>query len=103
MSILRPPALHAGDAVMLVSPSGPPDTERVARGIELLTGWGLSVRLGADVYARPGYFAGTDGQRPPAFNPAHSGAVCPGWGRRRAGRAAPRYPLRRARAGGCSR
>jgi len=72
MSILRPPALRAGDAVMLVSPSGPPNTERVARGIELLTGWGLSVRLGADVYARHGYFAGTDDQRLASFNAALS-------------------------------
>src|SRR5437764_5212762 len=70
MSILRPPALRAGDAVMLVSPSGPPHTERVARGIELLTGWGLAVRLGADVYARHGYFAGTDDQRLASFNAA---------------------------------
>jgi muramoyltetrapeptide carboxypeptidase len=70
MSILRPPVLRAGDAVMLVSPSGPPNTERVARGVELLTGWGLSVRLGADVYARHGYFAGTDDQRLASFNAA---------------------------------
>ena len=70
MSILRPAALRAGDAVMLVSPSGPPDQQRVARGIELLSGWGLEVRLGADVYARHGYFAGTDEQRLASFNAA---------------------------------
>jgi muramoyltetrapeptide carboxypeptidase len=70
MSVLRPLALRAGDAVMLVSPSGPPNTDRVARGIELLSGWGLEVRLGADVYARHGYFAGTDEQRLASFNAA---------------------------------
>jgi muramoyltetrapeptide carboxypeptidase len=70
MSVLRPPALRAGDAVMLVSPSGPPNADRVARGIELLSGWGLEVRPGADVYARQGYFAGTDGQRLASFNAA---------------------------------
>jgi muramoyltetrapeptide carboxypeptidase len=70
MSVLRPPALRAGDAVMLVSPSGPPNTDRVARGVELLSGWGLEVRLGADVYARHGYFAGTDEQRLASFNAA---------------------------------
>src|SRR5256885_15752849 len=90
MSILRPPALRAGSAVMLVSSSGPPNPERVARGIELLTGWGLSVRLGADVYARHGYFAGTDDQRLASFNaalgdPGIRALVCPpgGYGAQR--------------------
>ena len=48
---------------MLVSPSGPTSAERVARGVELLSGWGLSVLLGATVYGRHGYFGGTDEQR----------------------------------------
>src|SRR3954465_627159 len=70
MGVVRAPALCARHAVVLVSPSGPPDQERVARGIELLSGWGLEVRLGADVYARHGYFAGTDEQRLASFNAA---------------------------------
>jgi muramoyltetrapeptide carboxypeptidase len=53
----------------------------VARGIELLSGWGLEVRLGADVYARHGYFAGTDEQRLASFNgalrdPAVRAVIC---------------------------
>ena len=40
---VRPAALRPGDRVMLVSPSGPTRPDRVARGVELLTGWGLSV------------------------------------------------------------
>ena len=61
--VLRPPALHPGDLVMLVSPSGPTRPERVARGIELLTHWGLRVETAPNVYARHGYLAGTDPQR----------------------------------------
>jgi muramoyltetrapeptide carboxypeptidase len=70
MSVLRPAALRPGDTVMLVSPSGPPNVERVDRGIELLTGWGLNVKLGPDVYAKHGYFAGTDAIRLASFNTA---------------------------------
>jgi muramoyltetrapeptide carboxypeptidase len=70
MPARRPRPLVSGDAVMLVSPSGPARPEPVARGIELLTGWGLEVRLGADVYARHGYLAGTDAQRAASLNAA---------------------------------
>jgi muramoyltetrapeptide carboxypeptidase len=70
MSILRPAVLRPGDIVMLVSPSGPTVPERVARGTDLMSGWGLSVRLGTDVYAQHGYFGGTDAQRLAAFNAA---------------------------------
>jgi muramoyltetrapeptide carboxypeptidase len=70
MAVLRPAALRAGDTVMLVSPSGPIRPERVARGIELLSGWGLTVALGPDVYARNHYLAGTDEQRLAGFNAA---------------------------------
>jgi muramoyltetrapeptide carboxypeptidase len=55
---------------MLVSPSGPTTPERVARGIELLSGWGLTVTLGPDVYARHGYLAGTDDIRLASVNAA---------------------------------
>ena len=81
MSVLRPPPLQPGDTVMLVSPSGPTRAERVARGIELLSGWGLKVELGPDVYGRHGYLAGTDAVRLAAFNtalrdPSVRGLVC---------------------------
>jgi muramoyltetrapeptide carboxypeptidase len=81
MSVLRPPALRPGDTVMLVSPSGPSRAERVARGIELLSGWGLTVAPGPDVYARHGFFGGTDEQRLAGLNaalrdPAVRGVVC---------------------------
>jgi muramoyltetrapeptide carboxypeptidase len=68
--VVRPPALRPGDTVMLVSPSGPTRPERVARGVELLTGWGLRTVLAPNVYARRGYLAGDDALRAADFNAA---------------------------------
>ncbi len=62
-SALRPRALRRGDRVMLVSPSGPTKAERVARGVELLTDWGLDVVTGPNVFAQHHYLAGTDDLR----------------------------------------
>ncbi|MFC0533121.1 S66 peptidase family protein [Phytohabitans kaempferiae] len=66
---------------MLVSPSGPTRPERVARGIELLTGWGLRPVLAPHAYAKQGYFAGADALRAAdldaAFaDPAVRGVLC---------------------------
>jgi muramoyltetrapeptide carboxypeptidase len=66
---------------MLVSPSGPTRPERVARGVELLTGWGLRVQLGIHAYARRGFFAGDDALRAADLNAAFAdpqvrGVVC---------------------------
>jgi muramoyltetrapeptide carboxypeptidase len=55
---------------MLVSPSGPTKPERVARGIELLTGWGLRPLLAPNAYAREGYLAGADALRATDLNAA---------------------------------
>ncbi|MET7421013.1 LD-carboxypeptidase [Dactylosporangium sp. NPDC005555] len=49
--------------VALVSPSGPTRPDRVARGIELLSSWGLRVRTGRHVFDRSGYLAGHDDDR----------------------------------------
>ncbi|SCL42539.1 muramoyltetrapeptide carboxypeptidase [Micromonospora aurantiaca] len=78
---LRPPALRPGDAVMLVSPSGPTRPERVARGIELLTGWGLRPVPAPNAYARRGYLAGDDALRAADLNAAFAdpeirGVIC---------------------------
>lgn len=78
---VRPPALRPGDTVMLVSPSGPTRPERVARGVELLTGWGLRPVLGPNVYARKGYLAGADDLRTADLNTAFAdpevrGVIC---------------------------
>ncbi|HEY0699591.1 MAG TPA: LD-carboxypeptidase [Micromonospora sp.] len=55
---------------MLVSPSGPINPERMARGIELLTGWGLRPVLAPNAYARHGYLAGADELRAADLNAA---------------------------------
>jgi muramoyltetrapeptide carboxypeptidase len=78
---LRPPALRRGDLVLLVSPSGPTRPERVARGIELLTSWGLRVAVGPNAYSRTGFLAGSDAERLADLNsaladPEVRGVVC---------------------------
>lgn len=99
---LRPPMLRPGDAVMLVSPSGPTRPERVARGIELLTGWGLQVMLSPNVYARSGYLAGADATRAADLNaaladPQVRGVVCTrgGYGAQRIVDTIDMEPIRR--------
>ncbi|BCL13110.1 peptidase S66 [Micromonospora sagamiensis] len=79
--VVRPPALRPGDTVMLVSPSGPIRPERLARGVELLTGWGLRPVPAPNAYARHGYLAGTDELRAADLNTAFAdpdvrGIVC---------------------------
>ncbi|MER7456423.1 LD-carboxypeptidase [Micromonospora sp. NPDC126480] len=79
--VLRPPALRPGDTVMLVSPSGPTRPERVARGVELLTGWGLRPVPAPNAYARHGYLAGADELRAADLNTAFAdpevrGIIC---------------------------
>ncbi|WP_422736186.1 S66 peptidase family protein [Micromonospora sp. WMMD729] len=78
---VRPPVLRPGDTVLLVSPSGPTSPERVARGVELLTGWGLRPIPAPNAYARHGYLAGTDDLRAADLNaafadPAIRGVIC---------------------------
>ena len=47
----------------VVAPSGPVDPDRLSRGVELLTGWGLEVQVGDHVLARTRHHAGTDPER----------------------------------------
>jgi muramoyltetrapeptide carboxypeptidase len=66
---------------MLVSPSGPTRPERVERGIELLTEWGLRVVLAPHVFERSGYLAGPDEVRLADLNlaladPSVRGVLC---------------------------
>lgn len=63
---------------MLVSPSGPTRPGRVARGVELLTGWGLRPVLAPHAYARQGYLAGDDGLRAADLNAAFADPVVRG-------------------------
>ena len=47
----------------VVAPSGPVDPENLRAGMAVLRGFGLKVRLRADVTARQGYLAGDDARR----------------------------------------
>ncbi len=65
-SLIRAERLHAGDTVAVVSPSGPVPADRLDRGLAVLTGWGLDVRLMAhvrDTHPELPYLAATDAQR----------------------------------------
>ena len=56
-SLVRPPRLRAGDAVAVVSPSGPVAPDRLAAGVDVLASWGLDVRVGAHAAGRLDRFA----------------------------------------------
>jgi muramoyltetrapeptide carboxypeptidase len=66
---VRAPMLRPGDRVRVVAPGAAPDA-RLARGIEILTGFGLVVELGAHVNDKFGYLAGTDEARLADLNAA---------------------------------
>ena len=54
----------------IVSPASPPSRDGVARGVELLSSWGLRVELGEHVFDQWGYMAGTDEDRTADLNAA---------------------------------
>lgn len=66
---VRAPMLRPGDRVRVVAPGSAPDA-RLARGIEILTSFGLVVELGAHVNDKFGYLAGTDEARLADLNAA---------------------------------
>ncbi|SNR69800.1 S66 peptidase family protein [Actinoplanes regularis] len=61
--------LRPGDRVRVIAPAGVPDT-RLARGIQILEGFGLVVEPGAHLHDRYGYLAGTDEARLADLNAA---------------------------------
>ncbi|MFF0267977.1 LD-carboxypeptidase [Kribbella sp. NPDC004536] len=67
---LLPPRLNPGDRVRFVSPSSTPDRELVAKGVELVTSWGLQVELGKHAFDSAGYLAGADEDRLADLNDA---------------------------------
>lgn len=67
---LRSPRLRPGDRVRIVSPASPPSRDGVARGVELLTSWGLRAELGEHVFDQWGYMAGRDEDRAADLNAA---------------------------------
>ncbi|GLZ75733.1 peptidase S66 [Actinorhabdospora filicis] len=69
-TVTRPLALRPGDVVRVVTPSGPPQPERLADGLALLASWGLDAQVTPSVYERHGYLAGTDAARLAEFDAA---------------------------------
>lgn len=79
--VLRPAMLRPGDKVRLVSPAGPPNATLVARGVEILRGWGLEVEYAPHALDRFGYLAAPDADRLADLNAALSdpsvrGVIC---------------------------
>ena len=65
------PWLQRGDRIRVVSPASSPDRDAVARGVELLSGWGLVVEVGDHAFDRLGhYLAGRDEDRLSDLNAA---------------------------------
>ncbi|MDY7395929.1 LD-carboxypeptidase [Aureibaculum sp. 2210JD6-5] len=63
-SMTKPPSLQKGDTVMILAPAGiVKDTIGVENGIALLKKWGLSVKLGKNLFNQHFKFAGTDAER----------------------------------------
>ncbi len=60
---LRPPRLKAGDVVGVVAPASPFDRGAFEKGLAVLAGMGLEVRLAEGLFARRGFLAGDDAQR----------------------------------------
>ncbi|MFI5042318.1 MAG: LD-carboxypeptidase [Acidimicrobiales bacterium] len=59
----KPARLRSGDSVGVVAPAGVVDPDRLAAGIRVLESWGLEAVLGAAVFARRAYLAGSDDAR----------------------------------------
>jgi muramoyltetrapeptide carboxypeptidase len=59
----RPHKLKEGDLVALVAPSGPVPPDRAAAAVDVLSGWGLRIRMGAYALGKHTFFAGTDEER----------------------------------------
>ena len=60
---IRPPILHAGDTIGIVTLGSPRDEATINSRIQFLEGLGFNVVLGKYVYANAGYLAATPQQR----------------------------------------
>lgn len=67
---VRPNVLREGDLVALVATSGPVPPQRAAAAVEVLSAWGLRVRMGAYALGKHTFFAGTDDERLDDLNAA---------------------------------
>lgn len=69
MKTLKPPRLHKGDVIGIVSPASAPSAqEKIDKGVQYLEHLGYRVKVGQHVMAQCGYLAGTDEQRAQDLN-----------------------------------
>ncbi len=68
-STVKPPRLQAGDNIAIVAPSGPVDSQRLQKGLDLLSPYFTPV-VRKDVFAREEYLAGSDARRIDEWNEA---------------------------------
>lgn len=67
--VLKPPRLHPGDLIGLVSPaSAPSSSEMIEQGVRYLERLGYRVKVGQHAATVRGYLAGTDDQRATDLN-----------------------------------
>lgn len=66
--IIRPHRLHAGDTIGIVAPAGPFDQESFEKGIAVIRNMGFATKSDPRIFAREGYFAGTDASRAAQVN-----------------------------------
>lgn len=71
-SILYPPAVQPGDAVALVSPSGPVAADKIEAAALELEAWGLRPRIFHHAFDRHAFYAGHDEDRAADLNQAFS-------------------------------
>lgn len=64
MKLLKAPRLRRGDVIAIIAPaSAPSSVEKIEKGVRYFEQLGYRVKLGANVHAQHGHFAGTDEQR----------------------------------------
>jgi len=62
-AIIRPAFLKEGDTIGIVAPARKISAEELAPAIAILENWGLTVKLGRNIFAAQNQFAGSDKQR----------------------------------------
>ncbi len=61
--MLKPTALHKGDAIGIIAPAGVVQRERLEAGISALKDLGFGIVLGKHLFDQRGYLAGSDADR----------------------------------------
>jgi muramoyltetrapeptide carboxypeptidase len=68
--LIKPSRIAPGSTIGIVAPAGPPDLERLRKGIEFLKSRGYKVKTYPQVRKRLGYLAGDDRSRADALHAA---------------------------------